>query len=153
MLNAEFEMRTARLYAGLAIVGLFVGLSAVCGGLCLVAAPRGDGVLHMPLSLLQGTPFPNYLVPGLVLLIVVGGSNMAGGVLALRRAGSAVRASQIAGVLCAGWIVGEIGFIGYQNWAQVLYLGLGIVTVGLALILARITRTSTPRASRHAAST
>ena len=85
-------------------VELFVGVSAVPGGLCLLAAPNGDGLLRLPLSLLRDSPFPNYMVPGL-LLVMVGGSNLAGAALAWRRARSAARASLFAGLATAAMSV------------------------------------------------
>ena len=50
---------------------LFQGLSATPSGLILVLDPTG-GWMQMPLSMLEGTPFSTYLVPGLILSIVLG---------------------------------------------------------------------------------
>jgi hypothetical protein len=50
---------------------LFQGISAVPSGLLLALDPTG-GLLQMPLEMLEGTPFPNYLIPGLILCIVLG---------------------------------------------------------------------------------
>jgi hypothetical protein len=83
---------------GLAILELFVGTGAVLGGGALVAAPSGT-LLHMPLDVLRGTPFENYLIPGAVLCLVVGGSNILAGLLALRRNRAAVVSAFIAGGL------------------------------------------------------
>lgn len=54
--------------AGKLAVGLLVwlGLGALAGGAALVAAPDGS-VMHMPLSWLAGSPFPDFFVPGLIL--------------------------------------------------------------------------------------
>lgn len=126
-------MRTASLYAGLAMIEMLVGLSAVAGGLCLLSAPRGGGILQLPLSLLDGSPFSDYVIPGLVLCLVVGGSNVAAAIPALLEAPAAIFAALIAGAIGAGWIAAEVAFIGYHTWAQVLYFFLGILTMALAL--------------------
>lgn len=55
------------------LVGLliFQSISAISGGLALVISPSG-ALLQMPLSLLEHSPFSNFLIPGLLLLIVLG---------------------------------------------------------------------------------
>jgi hypothetical protein len=49
----------------------FQAVGAIYGGLTLVIDPTG-GLLQMPLTSLEGAPFKNYLVPGLILLIFLG---------------------------------------------------------------------------------
>lgn len=46
-------------------------LSGLAGGLALVIDPSG-GVLQMPVSALRSGPFSDFLVPGLILLLVLG---------------------------------------------------------------------------------
>ena len=55
------------------LVGLLVlqGIGGIGGGASLAAKPDG-GILKMPLSYLDGSPFADYRVPGLVLLCVLG---------------------------------------------------------------------------------
>jgi hypothetical protein len=55
----------------LLILLFFQALSAIFGGGALVLDPSG-GLLQMPLELLQHSPFPNYFLPGLFLLVVLG---------------------------------------------------------------------------------
>ncbi len=52
---------------------LLLGLSAggVFGGFCLTDDPTGKA-LEMPISALEGTPFQDYLIPGVILLIFNG---------------------------------------------------------------------------------
>jgi hypothetical protein len=50
---------------------LFQGISATPSGFLLVLDPTG-GRMQMPLEMLAGSPFPNYLIPGLILSIVLG---------------------------------------------------------------------------------
>ncbi len=49
----------------------FQAVGAIGGGLLLVIRPSGS-LMRMPLSMLEHSPFPNFLIPGLFLLIVLG---------------------------------------------------------------------------------
>lgn len=65
------EKERKRLAKALGILQLFIGLGAVAGGLGLVLESDGSN-LGMPLSMLEHSPFSDFLIPGLVLLIVNG---------------------------------------------------------------------------------
>jgi len=112
-MNAQAEKRPAALKALLAVL-IFEGLSGVLGGVGLVGAPDGSA-LGMPLSLIGGGPFPDYLVPGLILLLVIGVFPLvtAAGVWRERR--WAWWSSLAVGVAVIGWIVGEILILGWQG--------------------------------------
>ena len=55
----------------LIILQFLLGLGALAGGGTLMAAPDGT-VMQMPLSMLEYSPFPNYLIPGMILFTVLG---------------------------------------------------------------------------------
>ncbi|MEJ2079167.1 MAG: hypothetical protein P8Z74_14325, partial [Acidobacteriota bacterium] len=67
----------------LGILQLLVGLGAVPAGLGLVMDPSGAS-LRFRLEWLEGTPFSNFLIPGLILMIVNGFGSLAGSVASLR---------------------------------------------------------------------
>lgn len=50
----------------------FLGLSAFGGGLTLIISPSGELLGGLPLSLLQNSPFDNFLIPGIILFIILG---------------------------------------------------------------------------------
>ncbi|AGK52367.1 hypothetical protein [Bacillus sp. 1NLA3E] len=50
---------------------LFLGVGAIFGGSVFVIEPSGD-LINMPISLLEQTPFSNFLIPGIILLVVLG---------------------------------------------------------------------------------
>jgi hypothetical protein len=50
---------------------LLNGIGALYGGSMLIRDPSG-GLLQMPLSFLQHSPFDSYLIPGIILLIFNG---------------------------------------------------------------------------------
>lgn len=49
----------------------FLGLSAIGGG-ALITSPSGKLIGGLPLSLLQHSPFNNFLIPGIILFVVLG---------------------------------------------------------------------------------
>jgi len=55
----------------LVILMIFQAIGAIGGGLAWVFSPTGQ-LMQMPLSMLEHSPFPNFLIPGLFLLIVLG---------------------------------------------------------------------------------
>ncbi len=59
------------LNAMLAFLLFFQVISAFYGGILLVISPGGEK-LQMPLTFLEGSPFRNYLLPGLILLVLLG---------------------------------------------------------------------------------
>jgi hypothetical protein len=96
-------MRSNRI---LSVVQAFVGVTAIGGGIALAAGPDGH-YLMIPKSLLAGTPFTDYLVPGLLLAICVGG----GGLLAASASWSRARQWQPLALLYA---VGLIVFLAVE---------------------------------------
>lgn len=49
----------------------FLSIGGFYGGLGLILSPDGE-FLQMSLNFLEGTPFTNYLIPGIILLIFMG---------------------------------------------------------------------------------
>ena len=49
----------------------FQAVSAFFGGLVLLISPSGT-LMHFPPEAIQKTPFPNYLIPGLALFLLLG---------------------------------------------------------------------------------
>lgn len=56
-----------------ALMALLViqGLGGLGGGASLVAGPHGE-IMHMPVSYLKGSPFPDFTIPGLALGLILG---------------------------------------------------------------------------------
>jgi hypothetical protein len=62
--------RPLSLYA-LALLLVAQALGGIGGGITLVLSPSGE-MMQMPLSMLDGSPFNSFLIPGLILLLVLG---------------------------------------------------------------------------------
>jgi hypothetical protein len=137
----------------LVVVSAFNALSALGGGIGMVTA---DG-LSMPKSLLADTPFSTFTIPGLILALVVGGTQSvaAWSLVACRR--PALLWSAIAGFGMTIWVVTEVGFIHALMYAQVIYLVTGLVQLvlvfsllGIVSWLPRLDRTRSERRQRRA---
>ena len=143
--------RPRSLYVLVATLAL-QGLSGVGGGSGLVADPTGEA-LGLPLGWLEGSLFSDYLIPGVVLLLVLGIGPLvvAAGVWSGSR--WAWGASLLVGMALLVWIAVEIAVIGYQPRPplQLVYGVLGGLIVGLVLAPSVRTALATRRKSRTTA--
>jgi len=110
---------------------LFGALSAFVGAVLAVAA-NGGGV---PLKYLANSPFPSYAVPGFILGVVVGGTQLAAAIALLRRQRIALLLSAIAGFGMLIWIFVELAIIRQYSWRQSAYFALGALELILVLAL------------------
>ena len=92
--------------SGKAAIGLLVllGLIALPSGWALMAPPRGNNPLGMPLGLLKGTPFSSYFIPGLILFGLFGVGSLAAALVGLLRHWSAPYLTFAVGVGQMIWI-------------------------------------------------
>lgn len=118
----NWRMRTALL-----ALDLFVGLTAVSGGIAILL-----GAFQMPSEWLHNTPFSSYLVPGMMLAVFVGGSALVAAVAVMVRSEWDALASLVAGVILAGWIVSQVIMLGFQAGLQPFYFVLSLLILGLA---------------------
>ena len=113
---------------------LFAACTAMMGGAELIAWPAGNA--FVPLSLLQGTAFGSFLIPGLLLGGVVGGACAAAAILAWRRSARAPDALLLAGGALSVWIVAEVAQLRTFHWLHGLYGALGFTILGLGMAAA-----------------
>jgi len=115
-------------------------VGAIAGGIGLVQDPINN--IGLPVSQLKGTPFKDYLIPGLILLIVVG--LLALLVLAglLRRWKPAWWLSLASGGGLVIWIVAEVVLLGNLGGAGIgMQIAFGLIGAAIvALTLLRSTR-------------
>jgi hypothetical protein len=117
-----------------------IALSAIGGGIVLLAGTYKDGVLieaggrgQFPLEWLRHTPFSDYTIPALILAIGAGGSSLIDAVLVFTGREEGVLASVAAGLIMAGYIVVEVVMLKQGvSWIEGLYFGLGLLISGLA---------------------
>jgi hypothetical protein len=117
---------------------LIVAVTSIGGGLALATGLEGG---RFPLSWLGGTPFPDFVGPGLILAGVVGGSATVAAVTVVRMSSIGPRVSLAAGILLVGWIAGEIILVRADGQVvsptEALYLLVGVAISGLAVALDR----------------
>ncbi|WP_139003365.1 hypothetical protein [Arthrobacter crystallopoietes] len=107
---------------------LFGAVSALAGGIGI--AGFGVGAEY-----LARTPFPSLLIPGLILILVVGGTQLAAAVLLIAKKASALLLAGVAGFGMVIWIFVELVLMAEYSWLQSLYFGLGILELVLVYAL------------------
>jgi len=112
----------------------FVALGALPCGVLLMVFPDGH-VLKMPLSMLEGSPFSTFFLPGLVLFAVNGIGQATAAVLSFRRHRFAGHAGAVMGLGLMIWIFVQVSMIGGGHWLQYLYFAIGAAEVSLAVLL------------------
>ena len=95
------------------------------------------GAEDVPKEWLEGSPFHNYFIPGLVLFVVVGGSFLAAAIAVFARLPIARRVASAAGAIVLGWLVVETAIIGYVSWMQPATTIGGLLILLLAWLLPR----------------
>ena len=55
----------------LVVLLFFLGMGAIFGGAVFIISPSGE-LFGMPLSMLNNSPFKNFLIPGIILFLVLG---------------------------------------------------------------------------------
>jgi len=116
------------LHVILIILIAFLALTTFLGGIALIV-----NLIDMPVELLQGSPFSNYIIPGLSLSVIVGGTALVATILLIRKSKFAILASTTAGVVIMFFEFVEVMVIGspegIAQFLQVFYFGLGTLIV------------------------
>ncbi|QDG50404.1 hypothetical protein FIV42_06550 [Persicimonas caeni] len=112
----------------------FQAISGIAGGLGLMLNPTG-APLGIPQAWLAGSPFADYMVPGVILFAVLGVFPTVVAVALYYRVKWAFLATLAVGLGLTIWIGVEIAIIGYhvEPPLQAIYGMLGILITALAL--------------------
>jgi uncharacterized membrane protein len=102
----------------------------------LVIDPSGRA-LGVPLSFLEGSPFPDFLVPGIFLLVVNGVGSLIGAGFSFTRRRYAQETAIVLGAILVAWIVIQVILIRSFSWMHVLYFILGVIELGIGLYIRR----------------
>ena len=109
----------------------FVAFTAIVCGALLVSYPDGS-LFSMSTSLLAATPFTNFFVPGLILCIAVGGTNLIAVIRNLQTHPQRYEWSIAGAVMIMGWVVVQMLLIAVLHWLQFVYLGIGLMMLLLS---------------------
>ena len=121
----------------LAVIEACIGLGAIGGGIALLIGAMGQ---WLPVAFLQGTPFSDYSIPGLILTVVVGGGMLLAGATQFIAREWAMLLSAAMGLILIGWEIVEVAIIDRYAQAvvpstvvqQALFSVLGLVIIGLS---------------------
>jgi hypothetical protein len=105
-----------------AVAGGFYGLSGAAG---------------VPLEWLNGSPFRDYFIPSLILLVVVGGSLLFAAITVFVGSRIARVSALGAGAILLVWIVIQLSIIGYVSWMQPATTVSALLVLLLAWLLPR----------------
>ena len=115
-------------------IQLLVGLSAAISGAMLVMYPSGV-LLQAPVEMLKGSPFSNFLIPGLILFLVNGIGQLFAGVLTFRRNRASALVGAVFGIGLMIWIFIQVNMIGGGHILQYSYFFVGVLETSLAFLI------------------
>ena len=125
---ARVHMRAIRYSLGALLA--FGALNAFAGGYYGLSGAKG-----VPREWLAGSPFADYFVPSLILLVVVGGAFVVGAWAVFARWRNARSFALVASVIVLGWLAVQLAVIGYVSWMQPVTAAAAIAILLLALAL------------------
>jgi hypothetical protein len=124
------------------ILHILLGVGAIASGLLMMISPDGD-LMHMPLNLMQDSPFSTYFIPGLILFTFLGIYPMiiayglwkkptwtwAEAVNPFKRFHWSWAGSIAAGLIVVIWLTVELIWVGYSFLHTVYYIWGGLITL------------------------
>jgi hypothetical protein len=122
------------LYILMALI-LFQGISGLFGGIALIIDPTGE-LLQMPLSMLDGSPFDTFLIPGIILFSILGIFPMIVFYGLWKRTNWAWTGALMVSAALIIWIGVEIWMVGYhpEPPLQLIYGLLGLFLLVLVMM-------------------
>ena len=119
--------RTLRYALGILVA--FMALNAFAGGYYALSGAKG-----VPMGWLNGSPFQDYFIPGLVLMIVVGGAFLIAAIAVLADLRIARRATFISVIMVIVWLLVQVSIIGYVSWMQPTTAAISLLIFFMAYI-------------------
>ncbi len=109
----------------------FIAVTSTLSGLMIISKPDGS-ILYLPISLLEGTVFKNFLLPGILLTVLVGGANLLAVFYNLQRHPNRYNWAMAGGIMIIGWIIVQMILIHAAHWLYFVYLGTGLLIILIA---------------------
>ncbi len=117
------SMKHELIRAGLLALEAFIAVGAIAGGTALL---RGAFAQYVSVDWLAGTPFSDYTFPGLVLVLVVGGTSLFAATTVFIHREWALFVSMLTGAVMAGFLVVEALSLDSKVGSDVLPVVLGM---------------------------
>jgi hypothetical protein len=109
----------------------FIAVTATLSGLLMISKPDGS-ILNLPLGLLEGTPFKNFLLPGILLTVLAGGTNLLAVFYNMQRHPNRYNWALAGGIMISGWIIVQMIILHAAPWLHFVYLGIGLLIILIA---------------------
>ena len=111
---------------------LFIlGLSALWGAWAIVYTDA----MNFPPDILETTPFNSFVIPGLILAFIVGGSQFLASFMLWFKNKYMYEATAVAGFGLLIWMITEVYMIPSHHLVQIVYLGFAITTLIVLMFL------------------
>ena len=131
----------------LGLLLIFIGAGGLISGAMLFSSPDG-AMIKLNISILQGTPFVNFLIPGIILFLFIGifpilvsygllrqpAWHWAEAINICKKYRWPWTAAWAAGVIILIWIIVEFALLGYISFLQPLITVWGIAIITLTLL-------------------
>jgi hypothetical protein len=108
-----------------------VALTSTISGMMMINDPDGT-LLQLSASLLENTPFENYLLPGILLTGTVGGTAIGAVYMLTTRSVNRYNWSMVCGVVLIGWLIVQMIMIQAAHWLHFVFLAAGVLIILLA---------------------
>lgn len=113
---------------------LLIGAAAVIAGFLLIVKPDGS-LMKSSVDLLKNSPFENFLIPGICLLMFNGVLSLIGAYLVFVKNRFAGYGVMLLGVIMIIWISAQVYWIGWGSWLQPAFLVVGAIELALGYLL------------------
>lgn len=121
-------------YQYLGYLQIFLGMGALAGGLPMILTPDGSSS-GLSTEVLQNSPFTNFLIPGIILLVLHGLGNLVASYYSLKFKKVAAYLGTILGGALIIWMLVQLYYLGYNSWLQPLYLTMGTIELVLGFLI------------------
>lgn len=109
----------------------FIALSSIISGLMMMSNPNGE-IFNLPLSLLNGTPFNDYLLPGILLTLIVGIVNLHAVFYNVQNHPYRYDWAMAGGFIITVWIMVQVILTGMIHWLHFIYFLVGVLIILIA---------------------
>jgi hypothetical protein len=118
----------------LIILSSIVGVLATMIGFMMMTVPDGN-MINLNVAVLKSTSFKDFRVPGVVLFLTVGLSNLLAVFYLFVNHKSKFNWSIIGGVLLITWVIAQFMLIDTSRWVDVIALTIGALIVFISMQL------------------
>jgi hypothetical protein len=123
-----------RPYVFLGIIQLIVAIGALPAGILFLTDPSGE-MMGMDTEMLKNAPFSDYLIPGLILLVILGLGNAVSALFSFNRVNISGKAGVLLGAILIVWIGIQLYWMGYVSFLQVVMGIVGLLELLIGLII------------------